>query len=157
MKFAAYVAVTAVLLATSAQAHEIKADSLTIEHPWARATPSGATVGGGYAVIKNNGKEADRLTAATADIAGKVEIHEMAVVDGVMKMRELPGGLSISAGGSVTLKPGSYHIMFMDLKGPLKKGQHVKGTLTFEHAGVVPVEFDVQSIGAKEPAHEHMN
>ncbi|MBN9022005.1 MAG: copper chaperone PCu(A)C, partial [Rhizobiales bacterium] len=79
--------------------------------------------------------------------------HEMAVVDGVMTMRELPDGLPIPAGGSVELKPGSYHIMFVGLKAPLKEGESFKGTLTFEKAGTVQVEYAVQALGSG-PAHE---
>ncbi len=123
-----------------------------VEQPWARATPPGAKVAGAFAVIANHGSTPDRLVSATAEIAGRVEIHEMAVTDGVMTMRPLPDGLPIPADGSVELKPGSYHLMLMDLAGPLKDGEHVAGTLTFEKAGTVPVEFVVAPIGAKAPA-----
>ena len=146
--------VTFLLLAESAFAHEFRAGSLEIDHPWARATAPGAPVAGGYATIRNDGAEADVLTGGSADIAGRVEIHEMAVTDGVMTMKQLPDGLEIPAGGAVTLKPGSYHIMFMDLKRQIKQGEHFAGTLTFAKAGTVKVEFDVESLGAREPEHE---
>ena len=146
---------TASLAATVAPslAHDYKLGAIEIEHPWARATPGGATVGGGYLVLKNTGATADRLVSATASFAGKVEIHEMAVTNGVMTMRPLPDGLAIPAGGTVTLKPGSYHIMFMQLKQPLKEGETVDGTLTFEKAGTVPVQFKVESLGAGAAGH----
>lgn len=133
-------------------AHEFKIGSLQIEHPWTRATPPGAAVGGGYTAITNDGDSDDRLVSATAEIAGRSEIHEMKVEEGVMKMAALPNGLPIPAHETVKLAPGGYHIMFLDLKGPLKKGDKIPGTLTFEKAGTIKVEFDVEAIGAAAPA-----
>lgn len=131
------------------RAHEFKAGAIEIEHPWSRATPGGAPVAGGYLVLKNTGATADRLVSATGVFAGKAEIHEMSVKDGVMSMRPLPDGLPIPAGASIALKPGGYHIMFLDLKAPLKEGTKVDGTLTFEKAGTVAVQFAVEGIGAQ--------
>lgn len=130
-------------------AHEYKLGNLEIIHPWARATPGGAKVGGGYLVVKNMGDTPDRLISATADMAGRVEIHEMAMKDGIMTMRPLSKGLEIPAKGEVALKPGGYHVMFMDLKGPFKKDESVKATLTFEKAGSIDVVFKVAPVGAK--------
>ncbi|WP_460449545.1 copper chaperone PCu(A)C [Alsobacter sp. SYSU BS001988] len=145
---------SAASLAAPASAHDYKAGDLVINHPWARATPPGASVGGGYLSVRNAGTAPDRLLSVTSDVAGRVTIHEMSNVDGVMTMRPVPAGLPIPPGGALELKPGGYHVMFMDLKDALKAGDSVKGVLTFEKAGPVPVEFKVQSIGAKpgEPA-----
>lgn len=71
-----------------------------------------------------------------------------------MKMAPLPNGLEVAPGKTVTLAPSGHHLMFMDLKRPLKQGERVKGTLTFERAGAVPVEFAVESLAAKEPGKE---
>lgn len=149
---AALVTGLAVFSVDAGIAHEFKIGSIEIVHPWARATPAGAKVGGGYVVLKNDGA-ADRLVSATAEVAGRVEIHEMAMKDGVMTMRPLADGLPVPAHGEVALKPGSYHIMFMDLKAPLKQGESVKGSLTFEKAGTVDVTFKVEGIGASAPDH----
>lgn len=138
------------LSAAPALAQEIKAGDLTIERPWARATPNGAEVGAGYLEIRNNGGSPDRLTGGAADFAS-VEIHEMSMEGGVMKMRELKDGLAIPAHGSVKLAPSGYHLMFTSLKHPLVKGESVKATLTFEHAGAVVVDFAVQGVGAAGP------
>lgn len=118
----------------------------TIGHPWARATPAGAKVGAGYVTLKNAGSAGDSLVSATADVAGRVEIHEMAVVDGVMTMRPIKA-LAIPAGKSIELKPDSFHIMLMELKQPLKVGETIKGSLTFEKAGTIPVEYAVEAMG----------
>jgi copper(I)-binding protein len=133
----------------SAAAQEYKAGPIRIDAPWMRATPTGAQVAGGYMKIKNTGKAADRLIGGSAAVAGKFEVHEMSVVDNVMKMRELPNGLEVKPGKSVELKPGSYHVMLMELKQPLKEGDKVKGTLVFEKAGTVNVEYTVRGMGSK--------
>lgn len=120
--------------------------SIQIEQPWARATPAGAMSGAVYMTINNKSNDADRLTGAAADVAKTSQIHEMKVVGGVMKMREISGGLAVPANGSVTLKPGGYHVMLIDLKKPLKAGETVRLTLTFEKAGKVDVSAPVKDI-----------
>jgi len=144
-------ALIACLFAAPTRADDVKAGDLTISQGWARATPRGAKVGGGYMTIKNDGSAPDSLVSASTDVAGKVEIHEMSMSNGVMKMRPLEGGLTIPAGKSVTLGPGGYHLMFMDLKQPLKQGSHFSGTLEFEKAGKLTVSFPVESVGAQGP------
>lgn len=129
----------------------IKAGTLEIEQPWIRATPGGAKVGGGYVRITNTGPEPDRLVGASIPLSGRGEIHEMSMEGGVMKMRPLEAGLEIRPGESVVLKPGGYHMMFMDLKGALKEGETIQGTLTFAKAGIVKVTFDVRGLGAQGP------
>ena len=73
----------------------------------------------------------------------------MSMTDGVMRMRKLEKGLEIKPGQTVELKPGGYHIMFMGLREGLKQGQPIKGTLVFEKAGTVEVEYLVAPIGAQ--------
>ncbi|CAM5221631.1 hypothetical protein ARD30_08045 [Bosea thiooxidans] len=137
------------LSAGFASAHEFKAGPLKIGHPWSRATPAGAKVGGGYLSIENTGAVADRLVSVSVPFAARSEIHEMAVKDGVMTMRPMEQGVEVPAGAKVEFKPGGYHIMFMELKQQLNQGEMMKGTLTFEKAGSVDVEFKVDSIAAK--------
>ena len=138
----------------SADAHGFKIGNLEIGHPWARMTPAGAKVGGGYLTIENTGSTPDRLVSVTVadDVAGRAEIHEMSVADGVMKMQMLPDGIEIPAGGKVALAPGGYHLMLQDLRQPLKEGASFKGTLTFEKAGTVAVEFKVEGMGGPKGA-----
>jgi len=132
--------------------HAQSSGSISIDKPFSRATPGGAKVGAGYMTITNKGAAADRLVSASSPAAGKVEIHEMTMQDGIMKMRELPSGLPIEAGKSASLAPGGYHIMLMDLKAPLKQGDKVPVTLNFEKAGKIDVTLDVQGIGAQQPS-----
>jgi len=138
-----------------APAQTYNVGSLTIEQPWARATPGGAKVGGGYMTITNNGTQPDRFVGGTLPQAGRFEIHEMKMEGGMMQMREVRGGLEIRPGQKVELKPGGYHVMFMDLRAPFKQGEKLKGQLRFEKAGTVDVEYRVESLGAGGPMHGH--
>jgi copper(I)-binding protein len=132
-------------------ADEIKAGDLVVSQAWSRATPKGAKAGAGYLTIENKSSTPDRLIGGSADVAGKVEIHEMAMSNGVMKMRPLEKGLVIEPGKTVKLAPGGYHVMLMDLKSPLKQGDKLPITLEFEKAGKVTVSFDVAGVGAQGP------
>ncbi|WP_114943613.1 DUF1775 domain-containing protein [Microvirga calopogonii] len=141
-------------VATAPQA--VKAGTLSLEQPWSRATPGGAKVGGGYVRITNTGATPDRLIGGSFPLASKVEVHEMRLDGDVMRMKPVEGGLEIKPGATVELKPGGLHLMFMDLKEPLKDGQTVKGTLVFEKAGSVEVEYAVRGMGGEAPAeHKH--
>lgn len=139
------IAITAMAIG-AAFAADYKVGDLEIVNPQARATLPGAPVSGGYMVIRNTGNAPDRLISASVDFAGKTEIHEMAMENDIMKMRELADGLEIPAGGEVVLKPGGYHVMFMKLQEQLKEGESRKATLVFEKAGPVEVEFLVENI-----------
>ena len=99
--------------------------------------------------IQNKGATADRLTGGSADFA-TVEVHQTKSENGVMQMREVAGGLNIPAHGSVGLSPGGYHIMFTHLAHPLTKGDTIKATLNFEHAGPVEVAFKVMGSGPRD-------
>src|SRR5262245_33560813 len=148
-----------VLLAAGTSAQEqapsYKVGPLVIEAPWARATPGGAKVAAGYLKITNTGQQADRLIGGSLPVATAVEIHEMTMNGGVMKMRKLDKGLEIGPGQSVDLKPGGTHVMFTGLREGLKEKQTIKGTLAFEKAGSVEVEYRVAPIGAKSGSHVH--
>src|SRR5256885_3907250 len=149
---ATFFAIALSLLATSARAEDVKAGDLVITQGWSRATPGGAKTGGGFLTIENKGSTPDRLIGGSADVAAKVEMHEMSMKNGVMTMRPLDKGLTIEPGKTVKLAPGGYHLMMMDLKGPLKQGDKVPVTLEFEKAGKVQVSLDVQGVGAQGPA-----
>lgn len=150
-------AICGALLATSAFAAKPKPapkpDTLVIETPWARATPPGAPVAGGFLVVRNTGQADDRLVSATSPDAEKVELHEMRMDGGVMRMRRMDEGLAIAAGGTLSLAPGGYHLMFIGPKHPFVAGQTVTATLRFEHGGERTVRFDVRAMGAGAAHH----
>ena len=149
MRFAAIIGAALFAHASTCFAHDYTVGSIHIEHPWSRATPKGANVAGGYLVIENRGTTPDRLIGGSSEIAGRFEIHQMTMAGGVMKMRPLEGGIEIAPGHSVKFEPSGNHLMFLNLKAPPVEGKPFKGTLVFEKAGKVEVEFTVEGMGEK--------
>jgi len=139
-------------LPSPAAAGDYDVGSIHISQPWSRATPKGAASGAGYMTLTNKGAVPDKVSCVSDDASAQCQIHSMTMDGGVMKMRPVEGGLEIKPGESVILKPGGYHMMFLDLKHPLEQGQAVKVTLKFDHAGTIDVEYPVLAIGAPAPA-----
>lgn len=137
---------------TPAFAHEVKIGSLELTDMWARATPPKAPTGAGYLIITNKGSEPDTLTAVSTPAAETSELHIMQVKDGIMTMHPVEGGIKIPAGGTITLAPGGYHLMFIKLKDSLKEGDKLPVTLTFEKAGKVETFLHIMPVGSKGPA-----
>ena len=101
---------------------------VAVSDAWVRGTVPGQKATGAFMSLKSPTDAA--LVSASSPVAGIVEIHEMALEGGVMKMRAVPK-LALPAGKAVDLKPGGYHVMLMDLKQPLKEGDTVPVTLAF--------------------------
>jgi periplasmic copper chaperone A len=133
----------------------VEIGALKITNAWAKAMLPGQPVGGGYLTLENAGAEADTLVSVTSDASPNVEVHEMKMEGDVMKMRALPEGLEIPAGGKVELKPGGFHLMFMSVPEPFKEGDVLKVTLKFEKAGEVEVALPVEAADAAGPGHMH--
>lgn len=146
-RIALILATSLALAAGAALAHDFTAGTLGIDHPFARATPPGAKAAGAFMKIRNTGKDADRLVRAASPVAGVVEIHEMVMEGSVMKMRAVPG-IEIKPGATVALQPGGYHVMLLELKRPLVKGETFPVTLTFDKAGATEVVVTVEAMGA---------
>ncbi len=133
------------------------AQGVSIESPWARATVPGQRATGAFMQLQS--KAGAKLVGGSSAVAGVVEIHEMKLEGGVMKMRAVPGGLDLPAGQTVELKPGSYHVMLMDLKAPLEMGAVVPITLIFKDGKGVESKVDIkapvsmQAPGAASGAH----
>lgn len=134
------------------------ASNIVIEDTWARPSPMGEMGGGmgegmqgtmaptrgaAFMVIRNTGTEDDALIGASSDVAMTTEVHETYMEGDTMKMRRIER-IDIPAGGEVTLKPGGYHVMFIDLKEPLQAGTTIEITLEFERAGEIPVQAEVR-------------
>jgi len=139
------------LAALPARAADYDIGSIHISQTWARATPKGAAAGAGYMSVTNKGTAPDRVSCVSDDASAQCQIHSMIMDGGVMKMRPVEGGLEIKPGETVTLKPGGFHIMFLDLNHPLEQGQSVKATLKFDTAGSVDIELPIAAIGAPAP------
>lgn len=125
---------------------EYRLGQLKIENPYARATAPGQKAAGGFMKIENKGT-ADQLIAASSPVAGEMQLHTMAMDGNVMKMREVKA-IDVPANGSVDLKPGGLHLMFMDIKTPLKAGEAVPVKLKFQKAGEVEIKVPVRDMSS---------
>ena len=121
--------------------------AVSLDHPGARATPAGAKTAAVYLTIVNHGTAVDRLVGASTPLAERLRFHQETNDKGVMRMRELPS-VAVEPGTSVTLKPGSTHIMMIGLKQQLKEGQNFPLALEFEKAGKVTLQVPVAKAGA---------
>jgi periplasmic copper chaperone A len=144
---AAAVFAALVLSGISAHAQE---SGIRVDQVWARATPGIVKTGVIYLSVTNTGTTPDRLVAVSTPVAKEAELHEMKMANGVMQMRPLKS-LAIAPGKTLVLHPDGYHIMLLGLKAPLKEGEKVPLTLTFEHAGKREVTAAVARVGAMHP------
>ena len=116
--------------------------TVEIRDAWCRPSPNGATVGACYATIKAS--TANRLTGAATPQAAEVQIHDMVMEGGMMKMNALPNGLPLTADEEVKLAPGGRHLMLMELTGPLVDGTAVALTFTFSDTPAMTVQAPVR-------------
>jgi len=133
----------AAVAAPLAQAGDYKLGALTIRQPWSRPAQAGMN-GVGFMTIANAGKTPVTLKRMETPAAASVEIHQSAMANGVMTMRELTSGVVIPAGGQITFAPGGYHFMILSLKAAQTVGQKVPATLVFDNGRKVQVELTVQ-------------
>ncbi|QWE17141.1 copper chaperone PCu(A)C [Polynucleobacter sp. AP-Nino-20-G2] len=140
------ISISAAVFAVGAFAQNAKVGSVEIENAYTRATVPGQKVAGGFMKIENKGA-ADQLLYASSPVAGEVQLHEMSMEGQVMKMRQVKD-IAVPAGGSVELKPGGFHLMFMNIKAPLTAGETVPVKLKFAKAGEVEVKVPVNAMGA---------
>ena len=138
-------------LSTAALAQAGQSGGLAVQHAWSRETAAGQSVGGGFMTITNSAATADRLLSGTSPVAAEVQLHTMSMDGGIMRMRRVEGGIAVPAKGTLELKPGSYHIMFMGLKRPLRKGERFPVTLRFQRAGNVTVQVSVLPVTSSGP------
>ena len=143
------------IVSFSAIAHEYTLGDLFIDHPTARETPPGVSVGAGYLNITNKGKKNDTLISVSGDIAPIIQIHTMTVENDTMRMQQLKEGLVIPSGKTVKLEAGGNHIMFMSLPKSLKEGEQHKVTLNFAKAGSIDVIFKVNKHQQKNTHDKH--
>ena len=153
------VAAVTLALAVSLQspveaADHAAAGDITITAPWVRATPGGVKNGAAYATLSSAGA-ADRLVKVTSPAAGRVELHNHFMEDGVMKMRPVDG-VAVPAGGNVAFAPGGYHIMLLDIGHPFRVGETVPLTFVFEKAAPISLDAPVEaSAPAASEHHQH--
>ena len=142
-------AAVGIALCGSVMAQNASVGSIKVENAYTRATAPGQQVAGGFLKIENKGS-ADQLVSASSPAAGEVQLHEMAMDGNVMKMRQVKD-IPVPANGSVELKPGGLHLMFMNIKAPLAAGETVPVKLKFAKAGEVEVKMPVNPTAATAP------
>ncbi len=135
--------------ATTGASTEGGSPSIVVSEAWVRQPPPSAAVAGAYLTLRNDGSAPDRLVSVTTPAAGRVEIHEMQMADGMMRMRELADGLVLPAGSATALAPGGNHLMLIDPQQPLEPGTTIDATLTFERAQPLDVVFDVRPLSGE--------
>ena len=139
--------------AASNGADQEQSATVTIGDPWVRATEGAedTSMSAAFMTIDNEGADNVILTGASTPVAGTVEIHEMAMVDGASTMQAMTDGLEITAGRGKLLEPGGYHVMLMDLNSALEAGDEVELTLEFSDGStkelVVPVKVFTEEEG----------
>ena len=148
------IGIALVTLTSVAHAHGYTLGTIGIAHPFSVPTPAGATTGAGYIKeLTNKGAADDKLVGVAIPIADHVEMHTMSMDGNVMRMRQVPG-IVVPAGGHVDMAPGNgYHLMLIGIKQPLKVGDKIPARLTFEKAGTIDVELNVQERGVATEMH----
>jgi copper(I)-binding protein len=152
MRLATAALLSLALMSAPALAADTKAGSIEIEHPWARAT---ATANGAiYMELENKGGAPDKLVAASTPAAEKAELHTHLMENGIARMRPVDA-IEVTPGSPTVLRPGGLHVMLMGLKAPLKVGDTITVTLTFEKAGKVEVTVPVQKSAGSMGGMDH--
>lgn len=131
------------------------AAGVQINDGWARATVEGMKMSGAFMKIQNDEAKQDFLIGGSSPVADRVEVHTHVNDNGVMRMREVKGGVPLAANGVTELKPGSYHVMFMGLKKQLKEGEKIPVTLKFKNAKAQTVQLEVRTAPAPAMNHSH--
>lgn len=137
-------------------ANDNLAGNYLISKPYIPATPPGSQVAAGYLQLTNNGGQMDRLISIKVPFAKKAEIHEITMDGDVAKMRKLDAPLVLQPGATVSLEPGSLHLMFMGITSSLVPGESQPVTLRFEKAGERVIDFEVTDSRKKHSAQKHM-
>lgn len=143
-------AMAAMLLAAASARAEQASTGVVVERPWSRATIGTTRPGVVYLTIRNEGEGPAVLSGVATPAAGRPEIHESVIRDGIARMRPA-GRITIPAGGVVSLGPGDLHIMLMELKYPLEEGAMLPLTLKFREAEPLKVDVPILNIRAKGP------
>lgn len=141
---AALAIATATALSSAAMAHEYKAGSLMIDHPWARPTIGSSKNSAAYMRLSNSGDTADTLLSVKSNAAEHVALHESRMDGEIMRMVPVKDGIEVPPHGAVELKPLGLHVMLVGLRKSLEEGEKFPMTLVFAKQGDVNVEVKVE-------------
>lgn len=141
---AALALATATALSSAGMAHEYKAGSLMIDHPWARPTIGSSKNSAAYMRLSNSGDTADTLLSVKSNAAEHVALHESRMDGEIMRMVPVKDGIEVPPHGAVELKPLGLHVMLVGLRKSLEEGEKFPMTLVFAKQGDVSVEVKVE-------------
>jgi copper(I)-binding protein len=131
---------------------------VTVLDPWVRATVPNQKASGAFMQVRSS--QAARLVGVSTPVAGRAELHEMAMENNTMRMRQVDA-IDLPAGKAVNLASGGYHVMFFDLKRQLKEGESVPVTLVVQDGASrrssVTVEAQVKPLTYVAPAAGHQH
>lgn len=134
------------------------ADNVSVQDPYVRLAPPNAPATGAFMVIKNNGDKDVKVVKAENPVSKVTELHTHINDGGVMRMRPVPS-IEVKAKGEAVLKPGGLHVMMIDIKAPMKEGDVVPITLSFDDGSTKQVDAKVvRPMAAPMPAameHKH--
>jgi len=125
-----------------------------VDGAWSRELPPVSPNGAAYLSLRNTGSAADALVGAQTPVAARAEVHEHAMEGGVMRMRRVES-LDLPPGEAVRMEPGGLHLMLLDLKAPLRRGQHFPLTLRFRDSPDLEVEVEVRGPGGEPTGQRH--
>jgi copper(I)-binding protein len=128
---------------------------LMAHEPWSRPLAPGATVAAGYMHLMNHTTQPETLVGARAEGVGRIELHDMAEVDGVMQMRPIEGGVPLVVDGMAAFQPGGKHLMFIDVTRSWNEGDVVPVTLVFESGTEAVIDFAVTTSKGESSGDEH--
>lgn len=128
---------------------------LMAHEPWSRPLAPGATVAAGYMHLMNHTTQQETLVGARADGVGRIELHDMAEVDGVMQMRPIEGGVPLVVDGMAAFQPGGKHLMFIDVTRTWNEGDVVPVTLVFESGTEAVIDVVVTASKGESSDDEH--
>lgn len=130
--------------------------TIDIDEAYARATPPNATTSAVFATINNDGDKDRVIVKAVSDASAVVELHDVIMDGDIMQMRQVES-ITIPANGSTILKPGSLHIMLLDVKEPMLEGSKIDVELTFANGEIQALTVPVKKVmaGMKKMDHSH--
>ena len=128
---------------------------LMAHEPWSRPLAPGATVAAGYMHLMNHTTQPETLIGARAEGVGRIELHDMAEVDGVMQMRPIEGGVPLVVDGMAAFQPGGKHLMFIDVTRSWTEGDVVPVTLVFESGTEAVIDVVVTASKGESSDDEH--
>lgn len=133
------------------------ADGISLNNVWGRFSAPGMTMSGVFMDIANQSGKDDVLVGGSTPVAGKVELHTHVNDNGVMRMREVEGGIALAKGKTASLQPGGLHVMLIGLKQPLKIGDSFPLTLKFKQAKPQTITVNIKAGPNMAAGHEGAN